>query len=471
MRPPGRIAAVLALVSLTLAGFSYASGGAATTSPHQTLVLSGVSLPTTCIEGDVFYKTSIPKTWYDCGPDDTWSTQPAFASLSVPTGIIVLLASGACPATYTEVTALAGHMISVTVAANADVGTTGGADSVTPAGGVSAPTFAGDAATSSLVSGGTPTGTVSAPSFSGAAWSAPAFSWPAGAPTFSGSPGTVPAQAFTGSTGTVPAQAFSGSPGTVPAQVVSWPAGVPAFSGTQGTVPAETISGSAASITAGTPAGSVSAPTFTGTALATHSHELPFQLVSATSVRQIASSTFGTGTSRAAVGGWAPTASTTSAAVAKDQALTAGTPAGTNSAPTFTGSALAAHGHAVGTLANASTLFTPAGTVSWPAGVPTNGTASFTPAGTNGTVAFTPAGTNGTANFTPSGTVAWPVSVPTLAAYTPSGTIGAPAFTGAALATHGHTMTPTGTVSAPLFTGTALDNRPAFVRMILCRKD
>jgi hypothetical protein len=32
-------------------------------------------------------------------------------------------------------------------------------------------------------------------------------------------------------------------------------------------------------------------------------------------------------------------------------------------------------------------------------------------------------------------------------------------------------MTPTGTVSAPLFTGTALDNRPAFVRMILCRKD
>lgn len=86
-----------------------------------------------------------------------------------------------------------------------------------------------------------------------------------------------------------------------------------------------------------TPTGTINTPTFTGNALATHQHELPFQLVSGTSIRHIAAATFGTGTSRAAIGGVTATANTTSAAVAKDQPISAGTPSGSISTPLFTG--------------------------------------------------------------------------------------------------------------------------------------
>ncbi len=128
--------------------------------------------------------------------------------------------------------------------------------------------------------------------------------------------------------------------------------------------------GANASVSAGTPAGTNSAPTFTGSALGTHTHtftgnalgthqhELPIQNVSGTVERFTAAATFGTGTSRAAVSQVTTTANTTSAAVALSQAISAGTPAGTNaaitagtpagtvSAPTFTGSALGTHTHA-----------------------------------------------------------------------------------------------------------------------------
>lgn len=113
-------------------------------------------------------------------------------------------------------------------------------------------------------------------------------------------------------------------------------------------------------------AGTVSQPTFTGNALGTHTHgftgnalaahahELPFQKVSGGTgvLRMLASSVFGTGTSRAAESqSAAPVANTTSAAVALSQSVSAGTPSGTNasvsagtpsgtvSQPSFTGSA------------------------------------------------------------------------------------------------------------------------------------
>lgn len=74
-------------------------------------------------------------------------------------------------------------------------------------------------------------------------------------------------------------------------------------------------------------AGSVSAPVFTGSALAAHSHELPFQIPSTTTTRQLAAATFGSGTSRAATAvSAAGTANTTSAAVALSESKTAGTP-------------------------------------------------------------------------------------------------------------------------------------------------
>lgn len=64
-------------LSVLLAGAALAGDGAATTSPHQTLVLSGLSLPSVCNEGDVFYKLSDPdRGWYECIPADTWVVRP-----------------------------------------------------------------------------------------------------------------------------------------------------------------------------------------------------------------------------------------------------------------------------------------------------------------------------------------------------------------------------------------------------------
>ncbi len=394
-------------------------------------------------------------------------------------GQIFFILSGSCPAGFSEVTALNGKTIIGTLAANGDVGTTGGSDTVTPAGTVAAPTFTGSSVTSSANSGGTPMGTVAAPTFTGTSGqstssdsagtpagtvAAPTFTgtsaqatsavsagtpagtngtaaftpsgtiaWPVGVPAFSGSAGTVPAQIFTGSAGTVPAQIFTGSAGTVPAPTISWPAGVPSFA---------------------------------GSALGTHLH----------GAGTLADATSGTTVKLFTASGSGASAATLSGSTA---AISAGIPAGT---------------------------------VAWPVGVPTNGTVSFTPAGTNGTASFTPAGTNGTAAFTPAGTVAWPAGVPAFSGsggtvpaqtftgsalgthshtLTPSGTNSAPAFTGSALGTHSHTITPAGTNSAPTFTGSALgthshtvtaagtnsapgfsgasfDNRSSFVKVIFC---
>lgn len=89
-----------------------------------------------------------------------------------------------------------------------------------------------------------------------------------------------------------------------------------------------------------TPAGTVSQPTFAGNALANHAHELPMQLVSGTSSRNLPAATFGTGTSRTAQGQFTTTSNTTLAAVALSQAVSAGTPSGTVSQPTFSGAPL-----------------------------------------------------------------------------------------------------------------------------------
>lgn len=87
-----------------------------------------------------------------------------------------------------------------------------------------------------------------------------------------------------------------------------------------------------------TPSGTIGALTFTGSALATHQHELPWQIATTTTIRQIAVATYGTGTSRAATAvSAAGTGNTTSAAVALSEAKSAGTPAGTINTPTFTG--------------------------------------------------------------------------------------------------------------------------------------
>jgi hypothetical protein len=219
--------------------------------------------------------TVIAGTLYWCSADETWTPlDVGGAGGGLPVGAIMLIASGTCPAGYAEATALNGKMLRGTVAANGNVGTTGGSDAITPTVAsltAAAQTFTGSSVTSSAVSGGTPAGT--------------------------------------NGTGTVTAT------GTI-----AWPAGVPTHSGT--------------------------AATFAGNALATHAHELPWQIPSTTTIRQIAVATFGTGTSRAATAvSAAGTANTTAAAVALSQGVSAGTPAG-------------------------SVTISNQGAVAWPAGVP-----------------------------------------------------------------------------------------------------
>jgi len=287
---------------------------------------------------------------------------------NIPSGVIVLVNSGTCPATFTEVSNLDGFMLLGTLGSHGDVGITGGSDNITPAGTVAAPTL--------TMASYTPGGTVAAPTFTGTSAQATSA---VSAGTPAGTNGTA---AFT------------------PAGTVAWPVGVPTFAGNAGTVPAQT---------------------FTGSALATHAHELPSQSVSGTVQRFLASTIFGTGTSRAAASTVTTTANTTAAAVDLSQAVSAGTPAGTN-----------------GTAA-----FTPAGTVAWPAGVP-----AFS--GSGGTV---PAQTfTGSALGTHSHTL------------TPAGTNSAPAFTGNAAVL-------TGSNSAPGFTGTSFDNRSLYRKVIFCSKD
>ncbi len=201
-------------------------------------------------------------------------------------GMITFISSGTCPVGYSEVSSTGSYVL-FTSSGNGDAGTTGGSNSYTPAGSNGTVSF-------------TPAGTNSAPAFTG-------------------TPGTVPAQVFTGASDTTSAVS-AGTPG-----------------GTNGTATVATVTGSKA----GTSAGAFST-----------------------------------------IGGVSPGSSFTVPA------------------ETFTGSALATHTHTV-----------------------------------------TPTGTNGTASFTPAGTVA------------------APTFTGNS-----------GTVSAQTFSGTPATIQPTFVKLIGCKK-
>lgn len=172
----------------------------------------------------------------------------------------------------------------VGAAAGQNPGTTGGANNHTPAGTVSQPTFAGAA----LDTHSHGTGTLAASAHAGAAVGDHAVT----------QPGAHAAHVFT-------------QPGAHSNHVVTQPN---AHSNHVVTQPANHVVTQPANHSA-------------HAALAGHSHELPFQIPSTTTTRQLASATFGTGTSRAATAvSAAGTANTTSAAVALTQAITGGTP-------------------------------------------------------------------------------------------------------------------------------------------------
>lgn len=124
---------------------------------------------------------------------------------------------------------------------------TGGAKTVASAGSCTAPTFTGSSASTNLVSAGTPAGTNSAPTFTGAAMA------------------THQHQLPFGDTGVTPMNTLTsfGTAGSI-ARV----RGVTTIAPVAGSSAAALSQG----VSAGTPTGTVSAPTFTGSALGTHQH-------------------------------------------------------------------------------------------------------------------------------------------------------------------------------------------------------
>lgn len=162
----------------------------------------GPSLPSTCSSGDVFVTTTSPAMSI-CTAANTWASV-GWTTSAVPSGAIMFIESGTCPAGFTQDTSLNGVMVRGTIAANSDVGTTGGADTITPTVAsltAAAQTFTGSSATTSAVSAGTPAGTNSATATSGncaatniAAGTGSTTACKATSPNL-----TVPAETFTGS--------------------------------------------------------------------------------------------------------------------------------------------------------------------------------------------------------------------------------------------------------------------------------
>lgn len=128
------ITATLVAIALAVLASSPVLAGQA----YQPLFMSPSPLPTCSAATEKLHWSGAA---WQCQPDATG------AAAGLPSGLITLIFSGQCASGWSEVTALNGVMLRGTVAANNDVGTTGGADTITPAGTVAAPSFTGTAAT------------------------------------------------------------------------------------------------------------------------------------------------------------------------------------------------------------------------------------------------------------------------------------------------------------------------------------
>jgi hypothetical protein len=173
------------------------------TAAFTVAVLSFAQAPPTCPYG---------ATWNG----SVWTCNP---TPLIPAGMISFVVTGICPPGYSEVAALNGQILRGTVAANLDIGTTGGSDTLTPSGTVAAPTFTGSSVTVPAETIVWPTGvpiqsadtfgttnfvTVGGPTPAFVAQSAiGAIAWPADVPTN----GTVSVTA----TGTNSVPAFTGA--------------------------------------------------------------------------------------------------------------------------------------------------------------------------------------------------------------------------------------------------------------------
>lgn len=251
---------------------------------------------------------STDRSLYACPASGTWPTLPTLQGSVVITGMITMITTGTCGTGWTEVSALNGVMLRGTIAANNDVGNTGGNATITPTGTISQPTLSMNAYT--------PAGSVAAPTFSGVAGTVPAE-------TFTGNAGTVPAETFTGNAGTVPAETFTGNALATHTHTLT-PTGTNGASATSGNCAATNIAagtGSTTACKATAPNLTVTAQGFTG-ALDTSS---------AVSAGTPAGSN---GTAAFTPAGSNSTASFTPAG---SNSTASFTPAGTNSAPAFSG--------------------------------------------------------------------------------------------------------------------------------------
>ncbi len=242
---------------------------------------------------------------------------------SIPSGLITFVVSGTCPSGWTEVTGLAGRTLFGTLAANGDVGTTGGSDTVTASGTVSAPTFTGNALaghahtfTGSLLATHTHTaGTLSA-----------------AAQTFTGSSTTVPAETVNSLT----AAAQTVNSMTAAAQTITWPAGVPTQAADTFTTTKFTTSGSGtAAFVTESARGAISWPA----GVPTNGTSAVTGTMNSSAVTGTLNSTTLTplgGNASSAVSGASDATSGGTPAGTLDS-VSGGTPSGSVSAPTFTG--------------------------------------------------------------------------------------------------------------------------------------
>lgn len=95
---------------------------------------TGATLPATCVQGSMFVLTTTPVTPYVCSATNTWTAISGGEGGGLPAGMIGLVASGSCPQGYAEVSAFSGKFLLGTDASSGNVGSTGGADTITPEG-------------------------------------------------------------------------------------------------------------------------------------------------------------------------------------------------------------------------------------------------------------------------------------------------------------------------------------------------
>jgi hypothetical protein len=215
--------------------------------------------------GSVYVQSSNGHIWTCFGT--TWFDDSA-AGAGVPSGFTGFVTSGTCPTGYAQVTALDAGMPEGTLAAHGDVGGTGGANSITPTVATltaAAQTFTGSSATTSSVSGGTPAGTVSTP-------------------TFTGTPFTSVINHTHTITVTSLVQGGTTAATTGTHVMTSTATGGSARAITAGDSITATSANPSGGVTSITPAGTVSTPTFTGSALAGHTHTLTATGTNSTSV-------------------------------------------------------------------------------------------------------------------------------------------------------------------------------------------